>query len=245
MSNHIIIHSDSISHLFDTPKLVKYWIWDRESIGDLNLLNLRINVIPVKDDWILLYNESDGKDRYAKIPSQMVLMPDYMTGNPFESNEKFIEILLNNAYLAMTEKYDIRNALYGFHCGKLDIAYLLRNKSLHLSSDVLISFHQFYDYEEEFYKGHIAHCVDIFMFVPVIGVANRDFVYVPMSLFETYYNSRNPQAYLSTFSGLDYYDETSPDFRLNPEGKMRIHTAINILRNADSSSSQNLIQKKI
>ena len=231
MREQIVIENDTVKHLFKQMKDVKFHFYSGESIGDFKLLNLRVNVIPFYDDNILLMRHmNEDRQVYAKIPNRIVTLPEFIDYTNVKEN--FQQILVNNAYISLVDVYsDPDDVMDWFHDGPLGLHGILGTKGLNVSLTNHAYFYAFYDEDDEWDKPwRISHCVDIFVYVSIYGSRiSDDWVIVPKKEFESYYNSKYPEAYISTFTDIDEYDEEDLDFRMNKDGKKRIHNAFSCL----------------
>lgn len=232
---YIAVSCDTMQYLFTEPNKVKTHIGRGRMLGDYEYFELRVNVVPYKEGSILLqkiYRRHEGGSKYytAEIPRRVVRIPDYLLDARDNVCGDIKQILMNNAYIALSESHPDEHLMDAFHYGPLNVNELLKEKGLHTDKD---KFKISIDYSMvEWVMNSDDHCIDVYLFVEVSYAAiESEFIYVATDTFEQYCESKYPESYavMLAFSE-DEYDENSSDFRMNKDGKYQICAIIKILR---------------
>ena len=225
MRDHLMIKRDSLMNLknkkFDD---IRWYMYDSESIGDFEVWNIKVIFMPHYREngevkGVLLptfYTKEDGS--FAGLMMKKMVLPQYLL--PFDGDMySFLSAVYNIVCYALCEYRDpwsLDMLDRGFDSGNLDL-------NLHIS-DYGWEYDDIYnivifDEEREYYNMHTGSGCNAYIVVSpnILTRGDENWVPVPKDEFMKYHYSKYPEAYISTFTDYDYYDENDIDARMSVE----------------------------
>lgn len=215
---YVTVGEQDILSLLSEPKLRKskarlYGVYDE--------YELRVNLVPyTKSGDILLFKvirRKNGRTNCTlEIPQTLLSVPNNFDVSSLDLIQ-FKKLISTNLYAVLADG-NLLQLEDPCRLGIEDLRSLLGRMGLFGCQN-----HNFWVHPDETVAAK-DHCIDVYLMVEAErGAVDADFIGIPAGIFKAYTLSKYPTSY-SMDLGFhpEDYDETSTDFRMNPDGKAQI-----------------------